>query len=193
MTIFGYNTDVKQADVVYHVQSEARPRDLLLQTLIFVQGKCVGKHAFSYAERTLHPEFSEEAMHELLKMQHKRLVEAVQKGNMEMVLASGEIQDVEGSGLSLIWTNASVPEENNGSQIMRLLVLDSSRPAGGATVTADRCPPGQAQPVVRSLTDASGNAVLNIPPATAAQTEAAVIVRAVFHGKSATRKFRLKK
>ena len=35
MTIFGFNTDVKLADVVYHVQSEARQQDLLLQTLIF--------------------------------------------------------------------------------------------------------------------------------------------------------------
>ena len=49
MTIFGFNTDVKLADVVYHVQSEARQNDLLLQTLVFVKGQCVGKQAFSYA------------------------------------------------------------------------------------------------------------------------------------------------
>src|SRR5258707_9797475 len=65
MTIFGFNTDVKLADVVYHVQSEARQNDLLLQTMVFVKGQCVGKQAFSYAHEISHPGFSTEAMHEI--------------------------------------------------------------------------------------------------------------------------------
>jgi len=58
MTIFGFNTDVKHADVVYHVQSEARQNDLLLQTLVFVKGQCVGKQTVSYAQRVSQPDFS---------------------------------------------------------------------------------------------------------------------------------------
>ena len=77
MTIFGFNTDVKHADVVYHVQSEARQNDLLLQTLVFVKGQCVGKQAFSYAQEISHPGFSTEAMHELLKTQHKAAIDAI--------------------------------------------------------------------------------------------------------------------
>ena len=30
--VFGFNTDVKHQDTIYHVQSEAREADLLLQT-----------------------------------------------------------------------------------------------------------------------------------------------------------------
>ena len=41
--IFGFNTDIKYEDVVYHVQSEARHADLLLQTQVFVHGRCIGK------------------------------------------------------------------------------------------------------------------------------------------------------
>src|SRR5438270_12273809 len=78
MTIFGFNTDVKLADVVYHVQSEARQNDLPLQTLVFVKGQCVGKQAFSYAHEISHPGFSSEAMHELLKTQHKVVIDAIQ-------------------------------------------------------------------------------------------------------------------
>src|SRR4051795_6016595 len=77
MTIFGFNTDVKLADVVYHVQSEARQNDLLLQTMVFVKGQCVGKQAFSYANELSSPGFSTEAMHELLKTQHKALIDAI--------------------------------------------------------------------------------------------------------------------
>ena len=104
MTIFGFNTDVKLADVVYHVQSEARQNDLLLQTLVFVKGQCVGKQAFSYAHEISHPGFSTEAMHELLKTQHKTVIDAIQQGQMSSVLGSGtDVQDVGGSGLSLQW------------------------------------------------------------------------------------------
>src|SRR5205814_7164938 len=49
--IFGFNTDVKHDDTVYHVQSEAREAELLLQTQVFVRGRCVGKRATSYADK----------------------------------------------------------------------------------------------------------------------------------------------
>ncbi len=81
--IFGFNTDVKYADTVYHVQSEARQQDFLLRTLVFVKGQCIGKCVRSYAEKMQHPEFSEELIHVLLKDQHKRFVDAVREGRIE--------------------------------------------------------------------------------------------------------------
>src|SRR5215470_2604104 len=106
MTIFGFNSNVQRDEVTYHVESQARQRDLLLQTMIFVKGQCVGKHAFSYAAMTLEPGFSEEAMHALLKAQHKNALEVLEHGSVASVLASpAEIQDVNGSGLAIRWTN----------------------------------------------------------------------------------------
>ena len=49
--IFGFNTDIKQGDTVYHVQSEARESELLLQTQVFVRGRCIGKHATPYGDK----------------------------------------------------------------------------------------------------------------------------------------------
>ena len=46
--IFGFNTDVKHEDTVYHVQSEAREGEQLLQTQVFVRGRCIGKRAIPY-------------------------------------------------------------------------------------------------------------------------------------------------
>jgi len=80
--IFGFNTDVKYADTVYHVQSEARHQEFLLQTLVFLKGQCVGKRVTSYAEKMQDPAFSEELIHELLKEQHKRFVDAVGEGRI---------------------------------------------------------------------------------------------------------------
>ncbi|HLW52681.1 MAG TPA: hypothetical protein VKW06_07540 [Candidatus Angelobacter sp.] len=190
MTIFGYNTDVKHADVVYHVQSEARQHDLLLQTLVYVKGQCVGKHAFSYAAQALKADFSEGAIHELLKAQHKSTVDAIQEGRMESVLTlHGDTQDV-GGGLVLNWINPR--DVSQGSNLnMRLHVLDDGKPAEGADVILLPAAPGEGEPLVRARADASGHAEL--PVDVASLNEPAVIARASRTGKSATRKFRFRK
>ena len=46
--IFGFNTDIRHEDTVYHVQSEAREGEQLLQTQVFVRGRCIGKRAIPY-------------------------------------------------------------------------------------------------------------------------------------------------
>jgi hypothetical protein len=81
--IFGFNTDVKHDETVYHVQSEARQNELLLLTEIFVKGRCVGKRAASYAEHTIQPDFSDQHIHEMLKEQHKYFVAAVREGRID--------------------------------------------------------------------------------------------------------------
>src|SRR5205085_8129679 len=84
--IFGFNTDVKHGDTVYHVQSEARKHDQLLQTQVFIRGRCVGKTASSYAEHTAAAGFSDEKLHELLKEQHRRILDAVKEGRVADVV-----------------------------------------------------------------------------------------------------------
>src|SRR5260370_40872842 len=115
--IFGFNTDIKYEDVVYHVQSEARHADLLLQTQVFVRGRCIGKHATSYADWVVKPDFSDEQMHELLKIQHKNLIDTIRSGSINTLFATthslareeAEIQDpsTHGEGLSVPFMTAS--------------------------------------------------------------------------------------
>jgi hypothetical protein len=193
MTIFGFNTDVKRADVVYHVQSEARQNDLLLQTLVFLKGQCVAKQAYSYAELTLEPGFSEEAMHELLKAQHKSVLDAVQQGHVESLPGNtGEIQDIGGAGLWLRWTNTT-QQRQEGSIIMQFQVLDYGQPVSAAEVTIWPCPPGDARVIARCLTDSAGNAAVIVPLTEDVIQQSAVMARATRSDKSATRKFRFRK
>jgi hypothetical protein len=192
MTIFGFNTDVKQSETVYHVQSEARQNDLLLQTLIFVKGSCVGKHAFSYAGKTLEPGFSEQAMHELLKAQHKAVVDAVQRGEVNLVLGTGnDIEDVGASGLALRWSNPSEASQG-GKLIMRFQVMDLGQPVPGAEVTVMPLPP-ETTVIARSLTDAAGSAVSVVLLSEPVEQQSAVMARAVAGDKSVTRKLRFRK
>lgn len=81
--IFGFNTDIKHESTVYHVQSEAREGERLLQTQIFVRGRCIGKKAASYAELLGRPAFSEERMHEMLKYQHRSTIDDLRNGRVE--------------------------------------------------------------------------------------------------------------
>lgn len=81
--IFGFNTDVKHADTVYHVQTEAHLANNTFQSTVFVKGQCLGKKSGSYAEHGL----SEEQLHELLKEQHRRVVEAIREGKLDELLS----------------------------------------------------------------------------------------------------------
>jgi len=85
--IFGYNTDVKYENVVYHVQSEARAAELVLQTMVFVQGRCIGKRAVSYSASMAQPDYTEQHIQDLLKAQHRWVVEAARDGCVEDALS----------------------------------------------------------------------------------------------------------
>jgi hypothetical protein len=192
MTIFGFNTDVKHDDVVYHVQSEARQNDLLLQTLVFVKGQCVGKQAFSYAQELSHPGFSTEAMHELLKTQHKAVLDAIQQGQMNSVLGNGaEVQDIGGSGLSLQWKSGVAGE---GSDLpVNFQVLDAGQAASGAEVVVRGIIASDGLELARGAADSTGAVQLSIPLTEDVLSRGAVMVQATLQAKSVTRKFRVKR
>lgn len=86
--IFGFNTDIKVGTTVFHVQSEARRAEEVLQTQVFVQGRCIGKHEASYAGKSSDDDF----LHGLLRAQHKWAVEAVRSGKVDEVLKSDEVE-----------------------------------------------------------------------------------------------------
>lgn len=189
--IFGFNTDVKVGDRVYHVQSEARIADLLLQTMIFVRGHCIGKHGSSYAHAT-GADSSEQQIHELLKEQHRRVVQLVREGRIEEFLRStGEIQDTEGVGLVLNWLNI---EAADGKQqfTMRFMVTDSGFPVEGALVTC-RLAHGDTPIHCQSVTEADGTTALEVDLRDLeSQAGTILLVRAKHGDKSATRQFRTK-
>ncbi len=191
--IFGFNTDVKYGDTVYHVQSEARANDLLLQTQVFVKGRCIGKRAASYADHVTRPGFSEEHMHEMLKAQHRLVLDAVKEGRADGIVdLSNEIQDVDGRGLAVKWTNQEVLLEGR-SATMHFTVTDNGKVVAGALVRSRPFLRLEADLASQGSTDADGNLELTVTLDEHALQEGAVIIQATHGDKSATRKFRLKK
>ena len=129
--IFGFNTDVKYADTVYHVQSEARQHELVLQTLVFLKGRCIGKRTSSYAEQTRQPGFSEEHMHQMLKDQHKHFVAAVREGRIEAELgphaepAHGEADRIAEFAVSAVADAASQSDEPTAALIEPVMMPEA--------------------------------------------------------------------
>jgi hypothetical protein len=191
--IFGFNTDTKIGDTVYHVQSEARQNDLLLQTQVFVRGQCIGKRASSYADQASHPGFTDEQMHELLKTQHRMVLDAVRSGKMEGLIGHNlEIQDTNGQGLAIRWVN---PEAifTDSAVVMKFAITDGGAAVEGARLTSRLALSNDAPVHSETATDPSGAAEMKVQLNDAALNETPVLVQAQHGEKSATRKFRLRK
>ncbi len=177
--IFGFNTDVKFGSTVYHVQSEARQHELVLQTQVFVKGRCIGKHAISYADKTSEPGFSEEHMHEMLKNQHKHFVAAVREGRIEAELAEGDGEQHELKAPAAPSTPAVMPVAAAAS------AAEAAAPAMTASVVAQPAvtPAMVTPPVVDASSAQSSSAPVDD---LAAQFAAAVAEKPVDPGLSLT-------
>jgi hypothetical protein len=92
--IFGFNTDVKHGDTIYHVQSEARESEKLLQTQVFVRGRCVGKKAISYANSAAQAGFGDPQKEQQLRDQHRMVLESIREGKLENVLDHAETEAI---------------------------------------------------------------------------------------------------
>ncbi|HWC15426.1 MAG TPA: hypothetical protein VG498_00340 [Terriglobales bacterium] len=192
--IFGFNTDVKQGETVYHVQSEARKADLLLQTMVFVRGHCIGKYASSYAEQVSNPGFAEEHIHDLLKRQHREVLEVVKAGSIEQFFREQtEIRDADGETLALTWLNSDdIPIARK--LVMHLLITESGIAVDGALVTSRLQYPAGVPIHSQAVSEPDGRADLELDLGTIeeAKRDPVVFVRATHGEKSVTRKFRLK-
>ncbi len=186
--IFGFNTDVKYNGLVYHVQSEARRNEFHLQTQVFVRGRCIGKKASSYREQFEQPGFSDEKMHEMLKAQHKGVVDAVREGHVMEVLQETYPNN---TGFNLKWINAGSVVDN-GSLVLRFQVTSSGAPVPGVTVIS-RVSSDSVEPIYsEAVTDDQGNAETRIAADEALLSAASVLVQAVHAGNTIIRKYRLR-
>lgn len=188
--IFGFNTDVKFKGTVYHIQSEARKHDQHLQTQVFVRGRCIGKKATPYGEHASQPDFSDDQMHEMLKAQHKGVVEAVREGRVGEVLS--ETYGIPATnGFAVQWSNAhSVIQD--GVVVMRFQVSLSGVPVSGATLISKILFPNEEPVFTKLLSDDEGSVESRVPAKEDRLEAAAIFVQATHGEHTATRKYRLR-
>jgi len=192
--IFGFNTDIKHDETVYHVQSEAREGDLLLQTQVFVRGRCIGKHATSYAEQALSEGFTDQQKEQILREQHRLVLDAIRDGRVEQVFDKRESPESLATvkELDIHWTNsASVHSDDRLS--MKLRATEAGQGIAGARLTV-RFARANADPFYTQVTtNASGDAELTFLVEEASLPDASVLVQVHSVGRTATRKFQLRR
>jgi hypothetical protein len=192
--IFGFNTDVKHDDTVYHVQSEAREGEMLLQTQVFVRGRCVGKRANSYADKVAGSNFSDQQKEQILRDQHRLVLDSIRDGRLSDVLDKRDTPETLAAikELDLQWLNAgSVHSERN--LIMRLRVTEGGSGVQGARLTVRFARPDAAPFYTQVVTDPAGDAEMKIEVDESALPDSSVLVQANYLGRTATRKFQLRK
>jgi hypothetical protein len=191
--IFGFNTDVKHADTIYHVQSEARESEKLLQTQVFVRGRCVGKKAISYANSAMDAGFGDSQKEQQLRDQHRLVLEAIREGKLESILDHAETDSLAGiKQLDVEWVNATSVHANR-SLSMRLRVIEGGSAVPSARLTFRFARPDFAPFYTQAVTDSAGSAEICVEVDESALPDASVMVQANHEGRTVTRKFALRK
>ncbi|MEP6643928.1 MAG: hypothetical protein ABJA69_05495 [Acidobacteriaceae bacterium] len=190
--IFGFNTDVKHDETIYHVQSEAREQDLLLQTQVFVRGRCIGKRATSYREKVLDGSFTDLQKEQILRDQHRMVLDSIRDGKLESILDHRDPETLAAKELDLQWLNsdgAHVAQQ----LIMRLRVTESGTAVSGARLTVRFARPDSAPFYLQVVTGPLGEAEMKIDADELSLPNSSLLVQASYSGRTATRKFQLRK
>ena len=195
--IFGFNTDIRHEDTVYHVQSEAREGEQLLQTQVFVQGRCIGKRAVPYgssaAEGKNSAQSNDQDREKVLRELHREVLDAIRDGKLDSILDKRETPETLAAvkELDLEWINAR-SVHSSGSLTMQIRVTEGGATVEGARLTLRFARPDAAPYYAQVLTDAKGNAEMNVQVDEKSLADSSVLVQASFAGRTATRKFQLR-
>ena len=131
---------------------------MLLQTQVFVRGRCVGKRAISYADK-ISGGFTDQQKEQLLRDQHRLVLDAIRDGKLNDVLDKRDTPEALAAikELDVQWLNAdSVHSER--SLVMRLKVTEAGSGAAGARLTVRFARPDAAPFYTQVVTDPAGEA-----------------------------------
>jgi len=159
-----------------------------------VRGRCIGKRATSYAERLSQGDFTDQQKEQTLRDQHRLVLVSIREGRLESVLDRRDTAEALAGvkELDVEWLNADLVHRDK-ALVMRLRVTDGGAVVEGARLTFRFARPDAAPFYTQVVTDASGNAEMKMDLEESMLPDACVLVQASFSGRTATRKFRLRK
>jgi hypothetical protein len=195
--IFGFNTDIRHEDTVYHVQSEAREGEQLLQTQVFVKGRCIGKRAVPYSASQPQGDAAvsgnDQDREKMLRELHREMLDAIRQGKLDSIFDKRETPETLAAvkELDLQWVNSG-SVHSTGALTMTIRVTNGGATVEGARLTLRFARPEGAPYYTQVVTDANGNAEMSVQVEEEALANSSVLVQASFEGRTATRKFQLR-
>jgi hypothetical protein len=175
------------------VQSEARESERLLQTQVFMRGRCIGKKAISYADSSADASFGDSQKEQQLRDQHRAVLEAIREGNLEAVLDHSEGESLAAiRQLDLQWENSDSVLANH-NLTMRLRVTEGGSPVPSARLTFRFSRPEAVPFYTQATSDSGGQAEISFDVDESSLPESSVIIQANHQGRTVTRKFSLRR
>lgn len=178
--IFGFNTDVRHGDTVYHVQSETQQHDTLLQTHIFVGGQCLGRCELSLADGLL--QSVQPDAQEVLRRQHRQVLDCVRQGRVTSLLTPAE--------LALEWLEASAEPEGDGFALL-FRVTASGCPLGSAYLVCRLDAPSSRSAFAEAETTAEGCATVQFAVQRGELENSTLLIEASHAGRRLSSRFLL--
>ena len=162
--ITGFNTDVKHAERVYHVQTEDRGvANPVVESLVYVGGEILLSKKSPYRDLITGDRVDEKALREMMDLQHRRVIEAIRRGRLD----KGKIGEAPSD-----WADDTLPSS------------DKVSPAALAAVHAILAAPPEPLPGAASAARAPAPKPAAPPPPRAASVAAPAAVPAAARGRS---------
>ncbi len=165
----------------------------MLQTQVFVRGRCIGKRASPYGDK-LAGGFTDQQKEHVLRDQHRLVLDAIRDGRLDDVLDKRETPETLAAikELDLHWLNANSVHSDR-DLTLRLRVTESGSGVPGARLTVRFARPDAVPLYAQVLTDQAGDAEMKIEMDESSLPDSSVLVQASYSGRTATRKFQLRK
>jgi hypothetical protein len=198
---FGFNSNVRVGNAVYHVQTEDRgPAHPFLDTVVYVAGRVVHKRSSTYKDLTggtVKGEALAEKLHERLSQQHREVIAQLEAGTLPLneagrisvkVVAAASKEELE---VRLLNPNSWLTSGNATLEV-ELRKKVSAVAVGGADVEVFLEAGKQRSSTIRARADAKGRATLRFPLPSTVGKGAALVIRATDGDQFAELRFRLK-
>jgi hypothetical protein len=153
----------------------------------------VGKKAISYANSAAEVGFGDPQKEQLLRDQHRLVLESIKEGKLESILDKAESETLAAiKQLDVQWENAASVHANRNLK-MQLHVTEGGTAVHKARLTFRFARPDAAPFYTQAVTDAGGNAEISVEVDESVLPDSSVMVQANHEGRTVTRKFALRK
>jgi hypothetical protein len=178
--IFGFNTDIRVGNAVFHVQTEDRGAgNPVIDTTIYTQGRVVHKRATSYKDFMNSPEFNDNALRQRLEEQHRAIIDELRSGKLQFGAgAAPPVTETGGGGINVTLLNPG-SWLGGGTAALKIEVKSqkTGQPVNDAKVEVTM--EGATRPLsFTSKTNAAGLAELSFPMPRLGPGGAELVIRA---------------
>ena len=198
---FGFNSNVRVGDVLYHVQTEDRgPAHPYVDTIVYEAGRVVYRRSTGYQDLlsgTMSSSALSDALSLRLTRQHQEIIAELEARTLNLSAAPPDtpsdtaVQAQPQLEVRLLNSDRWLAS-GQATLLLQVWRNDLQRPAPEATVEVQIEVGGQPSPAVRAVTDAEGRATVEFALPATARDGAGLVVHASDGPVSGELRFRLR-